>query len=867
MPVLRIILIASSVVELAAAILAVRHARVAAKPVAWLALAVSFAFMIAGRLVLLAGVVRVSTGVSWSAPLLHSALIDLLVSTILFVAVGLLGPGIPRVGPLVEGRATSAQAAGEAQMRRALDVVPDAFVVVQEGTIVFASAALARILGREGEVLEGRDLAAAAGEELASAVASSAGVAPPSKGLATVRRAVRARRRDGTTTLVDAYVGQGDWQGAAAEICLLSDATQRRRSEDALWPEERLFASGPVVLVRWRVDRSVSFVTGNVAALGFDAEALLSGRESFYRCLDAETAARVSAEAASHLAAGRSSWEQEYRLACPDGRSRWVHDCTVVSRDETSAVERFDGYLLDITSRRETEEALRASEERFRLAGNATREVIYDWDIGANRVNWSASGAAELGLSPEELGATVEAWEARIHPHDRDSVRVARDAALKGGTIFEAEYRFQRADGVYAVLFDRGLIVRNATGEPRRMVGAMLDLSGQRRLESQLTLSRRLEAVGSLAGGIAHDFNNLLTAILASAELLQLRLPADSPALGEIRTIKETSRRAADLTHALLAFARRQVLQPVDANLNEIVAGFLPVMRRLIPENVSIDLIPGHELGTVRVDRAQIEQILMNLCLNARDAMPSGGTITLETENTVINGEYRRTHPWAKEGRYVLLSLTDTGSGMDAETLEHVFEPFYTTKRLGRGVGLGLATVYGVVKQHDGMINLYSELRRGTTVKIYLPLLERRAVVVGTKVEGPVVGGDETVLVVEDDAAVRRTTVALLARLGYTVLEAGDGAEALALVGASERAPDLVVSDVVMPRMGGLELAGQVGAIAPDTLFLFASGYSENAIYDGATRVRGVHFIAKPYGLDALARKVRDVLDRRGRSE
>ncbi|MFI5142636.1 MAG: PAS domain S-box protein [Thermoanaerobaculales bacterium] len=434
-------------------------------------------------------------------------------------------------------------------------------------------------------------------------------------------------------------------------------------------------------------------------------------------------------------------------------------------------------------------------------------------------------------------------------------------ATLSRGETWSGHITNKRKDGT---LFEEDAVIspiRDADGRTVSYVAVKKDVTHEREIEERLHQAERIDSLGHFAGGIAHDFNNLLMAILGSTEMLQQRLAGEHLAQPQLATIKRTAERAAELTRGMLAFARRQVLDPVDLDLNGSVAELLPMLRRIIPENITIDHIPGHELGTVRADRSQIEQILLNLCLNARDAMPSGGSITIETENVMINNAYVASHPWAKEGRYVLLSVTDGGVGMDEDTLSHAFEPFFTTKEPGKGTGLGLAIVYGIVKQHSGMISAYSEPGQGTTFKLYLPIVERQASEIHAKITGPVVGGNETILVVEDETEVRGVLVEVLTGFGYRVLEAADGHEALEVIQRGVPALRLVVTDVVMPRMGGRELCEAAQAIAPDLLFLFSSGYTENVVHDGFIRTKNVQFIAKPYGIDALARKVREVLD------
>ncbi len=385
-----------------------------------------------------------------------------------------------------------------------------------------------------------------------------------------------------------------------------------------------------------------------------------------------------------------------------------------------------------------------------------------------------------------------------------------------------------------------------------------------RRSEAQLRHSQKMEAVGRLAGGVAHDFNNLLTVIHGYSNLLLQRLSHDETLRRYSREIKEASERAASLTQQLLAFSRRQMLEPRVLNVNETVAAMDSMLRRLIGEHIDLVTILGEGLGLIKADSSQIEQIVMNLAINARDAMPDGGRLTIETANVQLDQAYTSRHLGVHPGPYVMLAVTDTGHGMDAETKERIFEPFFTTKEQGKGTGLGLATVYGIVKQSGGTIWVYSELGRGTTFKIYFPrvvdILETPRL--APRSEGPPARGTETILLVEDEEAVRRLAREALEGAGYLVLEARHGAEALAV---SDRHPGpihLLVTDVVMPRMSGRVLAGQLRLRRPETKVLYMSGYTDNAIVHQGVLDEGTAFLPKPFSPDGLLRKVREVLDR-----
>jgi CheY-like chemotaxis protein len=370
-----------------------------------------------------------------------------------------------------------------------------------------------------------------------------------------------------------------------------------------------------------------------------------------------------------------------------------------------------------------------------------------------------------------------------------------------------------------------------------------------------------MEAMGQLAGGIAHDFNNMLTAILSYAEIVQRRLGRESPLSGYVEEIRLAGERCASLTRQILAFSRKQVLHARDIDLNEVIHGLLKLLDRVLGEHVEIDFIPGRDLGTVRADPVQMEQVVLNLCVNARDAMPEGGRITIETEDVLVSGEYARTHPWARPGRYVLLSVSDTGAGIPPEVLEHVFEPFFTTKATGKGTGLGLATVYGVVQQHGGMIQAYSEIAAGTAFKIYLPIVQRQASAVESKIVPGVPRGAETILLAEDDEVVRRLAIRILEGAGYAVHVARNGEEAVSIFEAHADEIALVLFDVVMPKIGGRAALSRIRALRPDTRFLLCSGYTGVAAPEDLLPEEEARWLSKPYNPETLLRKVREALD------
>jgi two-component system cell cycle sensor histidine kinase/response regulator CckA len=449
-----------------------------------------------------------------------------------------------------------------------------------------------------------------------------------------------------------------------------------------------------------------------------------------------------------------------------------------------------------------------------------------------------------------------------MHEEDRANIesRLPRNIAEKRGWR-NTPVRWRHRNGSWRYLESNAVPILNSADEVIGFRGVDRDMTDQKQLEVQLNQAQKMEAIGQLAGGVAHDFNNLLQAILGYTDLVLESMAAEAPYRFEIEQAHTAAERASALTRHLLAFSRRQVIQPLTIDLNDVIAGLMKMLGRLIGEHIQLDIIPGHSLGAVRADPGQIEQVIMNLCINARDAMPSGGNLTIETENVDIDSNYWQSHKWAKEGRYVLINVTDSGCGMDKETLNHIFEPFFTTKKPGEGTGLGLSTVYGIIKQHDGFIHAYSEVGKGTIIKVYLPVSDRLVHPAGDKTSSPAPGGTETILLAEDEEMIRSLAARILRSAGYTVLPAKDGEEALHLLEMHDEEIDLAFLDVVMPRLGGRDIQKRIHDKHPHARFLFASGYSADAIHTNFVLHQNMNFIQKPYSRDALLRKIREILD------
>jgi PAS domain S-box-containing protein len=509
--------------------------------------------------------------------------------------------------------------------------------------------------------------------------------------------------------------------------------------------------------------------------------------------------------------------------------------------------------------------ALRESQDRFQFVARATNDAVWDWDLVSHGLWWNEGVSILFGYPPEQIGPDITWWYETIHPDDRERVKSDINAAVeRGAESWSAEYRYRRADGSYAHVFDRGYVLHDGDGRPTRMIGAMMDITQRLQLEEELRQSQKMEAVGRLAGGVAHDFNNLLTIITGRTHLVLGRLKADDPVRRSVEVIQKTADRAAGLTRQLLAFSRKQVLQRKVLDLNTMVADVSTMLRRLIGEDVDLLLTLGPHAGRVNADRAQLEQALMNLAVNARDAMPEGGTLGLETDHVQLGAVPPDRPDALPPGPYVVLRVMDTGTGMDAATQARIFEPFFTTKELGKGTGLGLSMVHGIVRQHGGAIHVRSVEGGGTTFEIYLPQVETAAETGGADDSGAPqpATGQETILLVEDEDDVRALAREVLERQGYTVVEASDGAQAVTVYEKEGARIDLILTDVVMPRMSGREMVDRVRATRPDMRVLYMSGYTGDAIVRHGVLDASMLLLGKPFTPLALIAKVREVLDR-----
>lgn len=544
------------------------------------------------------------------------------------------------------------------------------------------------------------------------------------------------------------------------------------------------------------------------------------------------------------------------------GEEFWLELDIVPLADENGWFTHWVAIERDITDRKKTEQALQINEERFRLIAKAAGNTIWEYDITDGGL-WYSEGMKEMfGHEPEQDQAGSDVWEENIHPEDAPRVAAAFDQLKLGSqdTLFE-QYRFRRADGSWAIVEDRAFAVRDGDGRIIRILGCITDISERVHLESRLRQSQKMEAVGQLTGGIAHDFNNLLTIMLGNAEALCDELGEKPHLQSMAKMTVDAADRGAEMTNRLLAFSRKQVLEPRMLDLGPLVQGINGLLRRTLPESIDIEVIRAGGLWKVELDAGQLEAAVLNLALNARDAMPDGGSLTIEMANFALDDDYVSQELDVKAGQYVMLVVTDTGHGISHDVIGHVFEPFFTTKEAGKGSGLGLSVVYGFVKQSGGHIRVYSEQGEGTAFKLYFPrAIGKEEETQMNPSSKKIVGGHEVILVVEDDSMVREYVVAQLKSLGYRLIEASSGPEAVDILKQGTEI-DLLFTDVVMPGgMGGRALADAARAINPDIKVLFTSGYTENSIVHDGRLDPGVQLLSKPYRREQLAFKVRKVL-------
>ncbi|MGA6993082.1 MAG: PAS domain S-box protein, partial [Candidatus Deferrimicrobiaceae bacterium] len=623
----------------------------------------------------------------------------------------------------------------------------------------------------------------------------------------------------------------------------------------------------PGVVYRGKRDWSLTFMGAEVERLtGYTAEEFLQGTARWKEIVHPDDLLSVKTAFRNAVREQRKVLRVEYRISRRDGGYRWLADRRQLVYGPDGSFDHVDGLLLDISEPKRVEEELRASNEILEALIEASPVSIVVLDREGYVTLWNPASEKMFDWTKEEvIGRLLPS----VPEENLAEFQSLREQVLREGGFSGRVLKRRKKGGIPIDISLSTAPIRDARGNITGIMSVMEDITERMRIEEalrqseeQLRQAQKMEAVGRLAGGVAHDFNNLLTAIRGYSDLLLLRLDACSPYRKDVEEIHKAGERASTLTQQLLAFSRKQVLQPKVLDLNEVVGAMEEMLGRMLGENIDLITVLRPDLWSVKVDKGQIEQVAMNLVVNARDAIDGRGKITVETGNVYLDDEYVSLHSVVTPGAYVMLAVSDTGNGMDDETTARLFEPFFTTKEKGKGTGLGLATVYGIVKQSGGYIWVYSEPNQGSVFKIYFPRHESPSAVEDPeRLPAVSLRGQEAILLVEDEELVRVLVRDVLTGHGYSVLEAKDGADAMGIA-VSHRGPiHLMVADVVMPKMGGPEVAVSLAPLLPDMKVLFMSGYTDEAIAQRGILRPGTCFLQKPFRLDALLRKVREVLD------
>jgi PAS domain S-box-containing protein len=744
----------------------------------------------------------------------------------------------------------------EASFRALIENVTDLIALVEaDGSIRYLSPAVRRILGHEPEALRGRCLFDLVHPDDAAAVRRLVREAL-SAGRTAGLVAYRCRHRDGSwRQLESTAINLLDNPTVSAIVITSRDITDRVEIEgryDALFENMALGVAHCRVLYEGGRPRDFVYLEVNRAF-----EALTGLRDVVGRRISELVPDLLSTNPEVLEAYGRvaSTGVPERFEAFVPGLDRWF----AVSA-YSPAPEHFVAVFDNITERKRTEERLRHSEAEYRGLVERSPLGIYRSTPDGRFVAANPALAAMLGYDTVDRVLQLDvARDVYLDPRER--ARLKRHAAEDEEVTGETQWK--RRDGTPITVRLRVRTVRDAQGEIAYYEGLVEDITEQRRLEQQFIQAQKMEAVGRLAGGVAHDFNNLLTAIAGYTDLLLDELDPTDPKRENLQEIRAAAHRATGLTRQLLAFSRRQVMQARVLDLNYVVRAVERMLQRLIGEDITLKMALSPTPTVVKADAGQLEQVILNLAVNARDAMPDGGCLTIETADVELDEAAARLRGGGMTpGRYALLVVSDTGVGMDAETLSHAFEPFFTTKGAGKGTGLGLATVYGIVKQSGGWIWVDSAPGRGATFEIYLPRVDGPAESLDEAADlAPTRGGRETVLLVEDDGAVRDVAARVLGQKGYSVLPAPDGPAALKLARSHAGTIDLLLTDLIMPGMTGRELAAALEAERPGLRVLFMSGYTDDTVVRYGVLEAGLAYLQKPFAAEALARKVREVLD------
>jgi PAS domain S-box-containing protein len=669
-----------------------------------------------------------------------------------------------------------------------------------------------------------------------------------------------SRRKDGSTFPVEVVVTQLAFGDTEQRCAIIRDISERKRAERVLQESEEKYR-GLVTELNDGI-----FITDDRGVLTFANPALarLNGLEypeqlvgsSVLKFVAPARVNEVAGYLREDLASGQPHEARIIEIVRPDGTNAVVEVKSSAIMADGNKVIGMRGVVRDITAYKRAEEALLKEKTFSEVMLDNLPGIFYLFDHTGRFLRWNRSFETVSGYSAEEIAAMLALDF--FTGEDRTLIEEKIREVFETGAA-AAEAVLASKDGRRMPHYFVG--ARIAVDGVPCCIGMGVDITAQKHLEAQLRQSQKLEGIGQLAGGIAHDFNNLLTVILGRSFLLRAHLGPDHPQYRDVELIEQTGARAAEMTRQLLAFSRKQMLQPELLDFNTVIEGITPILRRLVRENIELVVRPAPGLGCVRADRTQVEQVLLNLAANASDAMPRGGQLTIETADVELDETFARQHSPVTPGAYVVLTVGDTGIGMDSATQARIFEPFFTTKEPGKGTGLGLATVYGIVRQSEGHIRVVSEPRHGTTFKIYLPRVAAATPVAAQPTSTEVPRGTETILLAEDADDLRDLIREALETHGYTVLAARHGGEALQLAGRHPAPIHLLVTDAVMPQMGGSELAERLRSERPGVKILYLSGHIDDPIVRHDVLESGTPFLQKPFMPEVLMRKVREVLD------
>ena len=756
----------------------------------------------------------------------------------------------------------------EARFRALIEKSNDAISLTSaDGTTFYRSPAIAKMLGWSPEEMAGRVWADSIfPDDLARFRGDVDGLVR--RGERDLVLEFRAWHRDGSVRWMEgSATNLLDDPDVGAIVGNFRDVTPRKLAEQALKETRHLLEEAQVTAhvgswtsglgqgdeITWSAECYRIFGIPQGTAMSVEA---------FTACVfpaDRDSVARASHEAVVH----NLPYDIEHRVLTPDGQLRWVHERARVEHDDTGRPSRLLGTVQDVTERH------LAEEDRARLAAivESSEDAILSTTLGGVITSWNHGAERLYGYSAQDVMGKHVPGLVPSGSAEEEATRILESVA-RGEPVKSLETRRCRKDGslvevalTVSPMRDRNGIVIGASAIVRDLTARRATEATLLRTEEQFRQAQKMEAVGRLAGGVAHDFNNLLSVILGYAIIALEELKVGDPLRVDIEEVRIAAERATGLTRQLLAFSRQQILQPRVVDLTQIILGMKSMLSRLIGEDVELSTSSTLDVGRVLADPGQIEQVVMNLAVNARDAMPDGGKLTIELSNVQLDATQAGYALGALPGDFVMLAISDTGIGMDQKTRARIFDPFFTTKEQGRGTGLGLAMVLGIVQQSGGNVSVYSEPGAGTTFKVYLPRTDRVAEV-ALHVQPPVtLGGTETILLVEDEQQVRIVAGTILRRNGYHVLEASNGEEALLFLKDASLEIALLLTDVVMPRMSGRKLAEHVALLRPKMRLLFASGYTDDAIVRHGVLDAGVAFIQKPFTPQALLGKVREVLD------